>query len=313
MDLGPFREHRDFRLLLIAGTVFYLGGMMTYVAIPYQIYQLTGSNLAVGAVGLVELVPLIVFGLYGGALADHFDRRLLLIWTGIAQAAFTAWLAINAFSPHPRLWEIFLVSGLLASASALQRPSREALLPRTVRHDEIVAANALSSLGMQSGVLVGPAIGGVLVASFGPGWCFLVDIVGLFVASMLYAAMRRYPHVGETEPPSFNGIKKGLRYALSRRDLLGTYVVDLIAMMLCSLPWLTRCSGNRSCWGCSTPRRRWARWSRPRSRAGPRGSTVTGVPSSWRRWPTAPASRSPAPRGRSGSACSSSPWPGAPT
>ena len=232
MDLGPFREHRDFRLLLIAGTVFYLGGMMTYVAIPYQIYQLTGSNLAVGAVGLVELVPLIVFGLYGGALADHFDRRLLLIWTGIAQAAFTAWLAINAFSPHPRLWEIFLVSGLLASASALQRPSREALLPRTVRHDEIVAANALSSLGMQSGVLVGPAIGGVLVATFGPGWCFIVDIVGLFVASMLYAAMRRYPHVGETEPPSLSGIKKGLRYALSRRDLLGTYVVDLIAMLL---------------------------------------------------------------------------------
>ena len=96
---------------------------MTYVAIPFQIYQLTGSNFAVGAVGLVELVPLIVFGLYGGALADHVDRRLLLIWTGIAQAAFTAWLAINAFSAHPRLWEIFVVSGLLASASALQRPS----------------------------------------------------------------------------------------------------------------------------------------------------------------------------------------------
>ncbi len=151
MDVGPFREHRDFRLLLIAGTVFYLGGMMTYVAIPYQIYTITGSNLAVGAVGLVELVPLIVFGLYGGALADHVDRRLLLIWTGIAQAAFTAWLAINAFSSHPRLWEIFLVSGLLASASALQRPSREALLPRTVRHDEMVAANALSSFGMQGG------------------------------------------------------------------------------------------------------------------------------------------------------------------
>jgi len=96
--VGPFREHRDFRLLLIAGTIFYFGGMMTYVAIPYQIYQLTHSNFAVGAVGLVELVPLIFFGLYGGALADHVDRRLLLIWTGIAQAAFTAWLAINAGS-----------------------------------------------------------------------------------------------------------------------------------------------------------------------------------------------------------------------
>src|SRR5262245_64933071 len=165
MDLGPFREHRDFRLLLIAGTVFYLGGMMTYVAIPYQIYQLTHSNFAVGAIGLVELVPLVVFGLYGGALADHVDRRLLLIWTGIAQAAFTAWLCINAFSAHPRLSEIFVVAGLLASASALQRPSREALLPRTVRQDEMVAANALYSFGMKAGVLVGPLIGGLMVAS----------------------------------------------------------------------------------------------------------------------------------------------------
>ena len=232
MDLGPFREHRDFRLLLIAGTIFYLGGMMTYVAIPYQIYQLTHSNFAVGAVGLVELGPLIVFGLYGGALADHVDRRLLLIWTGIAQAAFTTWLCINAFSDHPRLWEIFVVAGLLTSASALQRPSREALLPRTVRHDELTAANALSSFGMQSGVLVGPTIGGLIVASAGPEWCFLVDIVGLFVASMMYAAMRRYPHVGETEAPSLAGIGKGLRYALSRRDLLGTYLVDLAAMLL---------------------------------------------------------------------------------
>ena len=232
MDVGPFREHRDFRLLLIAGTVFYLGGMMTYVAIPFQIYQLTHSNFAVGAVGLVELVPLIVFGLYGGALADHVDRRLLLIWTGIAQAAFTTWLCINAFSDNPRLWEIFVVSGLLASSSAMQRPSREALLPRTVRHDELPAANALSSFGMQAGVLVGPTIGGLIVASAGVGWCFLIDIVGLFVASMMYAAMRRYPHVGETEPPSLSGIGKGLRYAFGRRDLLGTYVVDLAAMML---------------------------------------------------------------------------------
>ncbi|HET8666063.1 MAG TPA: MFS transporter [Nocardioides sp.] len=232
MDTGPFREHRDFRLLLIAGTVFYLGGMMTYVAIPYQIYQLTHSNFAVGAIGLVELVPLIVFGLYGGALADHVDRRLLLIWTGIAQAAFTAWLCINAFSDNPRLWEIFVVAGLLTSSSALQRPSREALLPRTVRHDELTAANALSSFGMQAGVLVGPTIGGLIVASAGPGWCFAVDVVGLFLASMMYAAMRRYPHVGETEAPSLAGIGKGLRYALSRRDLLGTYLVDLAAMLL---------------------------------------------------------------------------------
>src|SRR3954468_10691843 len=135
MDLGPFREHRDFRLLLIAGTVFYLGGMMTYVAIPFQIYQLTGSNFAVGAVGLVELGPLIVFGLYGGALADHVDRKKLLVSCGLAQAVFTGGLAYNAFRDDPSVWLIFVLSVGLASTSSMQRPSREALMPRTVTHE----------------------------------------------------------------------------------------------------------------------------------------------------------------------------------
>ncbi|NYD40297.1 MFS transporter [Nocardioides panaciterrulae] len=232
MDVTPLRGSRDFRLLFAAGTVFYLGGMMTYVAIPYQVYTLTGSNFAVGAIGLVELVPLVVFGLYGGALADHVDRRRLLIWTGVAQAAFTAVLAVNAFLDHPSVPLIFLVSALLASSSSLQRPSREALMPRTVRHDQIAAANALTSLGMQVGVLVGPAVGGLLVAYVGTGWCFVADIGGLVVASLLYVAMRPYPHREETTPPSLAGIGQGLRYAFSRRDLLGTYLVDIAAMLL---------------------------------------------------------------------------------
>ncbi len=232
MDVTPLRESRDFRLLFLAGTVFYLGGMVSYVAIPYQIYTLTGSNFAVGAVGLVELAPLVAFGLYGGALADHVDRRKLLIWTGVAQAAFIAVLAVNAFVDDPSVAVIFVVSGFLASSSSLQRPSREALMPRTVRHDQITAANNLTSLGMQIGVLVGPAIGGLLVAYVGIGWCFVVDISGLTIASLLYVAMRPYPHREETTPPSLAGIGQGLRYAFSRRDLLGTYLVDIAAMLL---------------------------------------------------------------------------------
>ena len=101
VDLTPLRTSRDFRLLFYAGTVFYFGAMVSYVAIPYQIYTLTGSNFAVGAIGIVELVPLIVFGLYGGALADHVDRRKLLVGRGVAQAAFTAVLAVNAFRDDP--------------------------------------------------------------------------------------------------------------------------------------------------------------------------------------------------------------------
>src|SRR6187551_3110110 len=101
MDVTPLRESRDFRLLFTAGTVFYLGGMVSYVAIPFQIYDLTGSNFLVGAVGLVELVPLVVFGLYGGALADHVDRRRMLLATGTAQIVLTAVLLGNAFVPNP--------------------------------------------------------------------------------------------------------------------------------------------------------------------------------------------------------------------
>jgi MFS family permease len=232
MDVTPLRESRDFRLLFSAGTVFYLGGMVSYVAIPFQVYDLTGSNFLVGAIGLVELLPLVVFGLYGGALADHVDRRRLLVGSGIAQLVLTAALAANSFRDEPSLPLLFGIAALLAATSSLQRPSREALEPRTVHHDQITAANALSSFGMQVGVLVGPAIGGVLIAWVGIGWCFVVDVAALAVACCLYAAMRPYPHRGETTPPSLRGIAEGWRYAIGRRDLLGTYVVDIAAMLL---------------------------------------------------------------------------------
>lgn len=231
MDTTPLRTSRDFRLLFLAGTVFYFGAMVSYVAIPYQVYTLTGSNFAVGAIGLVELAPILVFGLYGGALADHVDRRRLLVLTGLAQAVFTLVLAVNAFRGDPDVWVIFVVAVALASCSALQRPSREALLPRTVAHDQLPAANALSSLGMQLGLLGGPAVGGLLVAYVGIGWCFVIDVSGLVVASTLYLSMRAYPHREETTPPSLAGIKEGMVYAFRRRDLLGTYFVDIVAMM----------------------------------------------------------------------------------
>jgi len=96
IDTTPLRTSRDFRLLFAAGTVFYLGGMVSYVALPYQVWQLTGSNFAVGAMGLVTIAPLIVFGLYGGALADHLDRRKTLIATGIAQAVILAVVLTNS-------------------------------------------------------------------------------------------------------------------------------------------------------------------------------------------------------------------------
>jgi MFS family permease len=232
MDLTPFRQSRDYRLLFLAGTVFYLGGMVTYVAVPFQLYDITGSNFVVGAVGIVELAPLIVFGLWGGALADHMDRRTLLVWTGVAQVVFTSLLVVNAFLPEPQVWVIFVVAALLSAAQSLQRPSREALIPRTVDHAQLPAAVALSSVGIQVGMLAGPAVGGVLLHAVGAGWCFLVDVVGIAVATVLFTRMRPYPPIEAAAPPSLRGIEEGLRYAVGRRDLLGTYIIDIVAMFM---------------------------------------------------------------------------------
>lgn len=232
MDTSPLRESRDFTLLFVAGTVFAFGSMITYVAIPYQVYRLTGSNFLVGLIGLVEFVPLIVFGLWGGALADHFDRRRLLIACGLGQFVLVGLLALNTFVGEPRLWVLFVLAALLTSTASLQRPSREALMPRTVRHGQIAAAQALTSFGGQMGVLAGPLVGGLLIAYVGIGWCFVVDGVGLLVATALYVAMRPYPHTAETTPPSIASIVEGIRYGIGRRDLLGTYTVDIASMFL---------------------------------------------------------------------------------
>lgn len=232
VDTTPLRESPDFRLLFWAGTVAYLGQMVTYVALPYQLYHLTGSNFAVGLLGIIELVPLVVFGLYGGALADHVDRRLMLVGTGVAQVLLTAVLMVNAFLGDPHVWVIYVLGTLLAAASSLQRPSREALIPRTVRFDRLTAAVALASLGAQIGILAGPALGGVLIQQVGLGWCFAIDVAGLTVATAMFARLRPYPPVERSTPPSLAGIMEGVRYAVGRRDLLGTYVIDLVAMFL---------------------------------------------------------------------------------
>ncbi len=234
MDVTPLRDSRDFRLLFVAGTVFYFGAMVSYVAIPFQIYRLTGSNFAVGAIGLVELVPLIFFGLYGGALADHVDRRRLLIGCGVAQAVLTAVLGVNAFREDPSVSLIFVVSAFLAAASSMQRPSREALMPRTVaprpdhgrqRADQLRHADRRA--GRPGRRRPADRLRRHRLVLRGRRRAALVDR-----DRCCSSLMRPYPHREETTPPSLAGIREGMRYALRRRDLLGTYLVDIAAMFL---------------------------------------------------------------------------------
>lgn len=232
IDVTPLRTSRDYRTLFIAGTVFSLGSMFGFVAVPYQLYALTSSNLAVGAMGAVQLIPLVVFGLYGGALADHVDRRRLLIVTGAAQAALSGVLLVNALLATPQVWVLYVVGGLMSAASSLQRPSREALIPRVVRHDELPAAVALSSIGGQFAMLVGPAVGGLLLARWGPPLPYGVEAFGFVLATLLLCRLQHYPPLGEGTRPSWAAIADGVSYATRRKDLLGTYVVDLVGMFM---------------------------------------------------------------------------------
>ncbi len=230
IDISPLKNSRDFRNLWSAGLVTYLGSMITYVAVPFQIKELTHSYVAVGLSGLVEILPLIIFGLYGGVLADAVDRKKMVWATEAASLILTAILFVNALMPHPNLILIYVVSGLFAAVNGLQRPSMDAALPRLVEHKDLAAASALMSLRWQLGVIVGPTIGGIIISSFSISAGYAVDVFTFIISLIFLSRVRSIPASKEAEKPSLAGLLEGIRYAFSRQDLLGTYLIDLAAM-----------------------------------------------------------------------------------
>ena len=230
IDLSPLKKSKDFSLLWAAGLISYFGSMITYVAVPFQIKELTGSYVAVAISGLVEIVPLIVFGLYGGVLADALDRKKLIWVTELLSLLFTAILLINSMMDSPNLLLIYIVSGLFAATSGLRQPAMQAALPRLVDHEDMPAAAALMSLRWQTGVIAGPALGGVLIATYSVAVGYAADIATFVISLVLIAMMKKIPPSHEAEAPSLSALIDGVRYAFSRKDLLGTYLVDLAAM-----------------------------------------------------------------------------------
>jgi MFS family permease len=230
-DTAVLRHGHDFRMLFLSGVVSLLGSMTTMVALPFQVAHLTGSFVSVGLLGLFELVPLVVFGLWGGALADALDRRRLILLTEIAQAGLSGLLLINAALPHPAVWPIFGVAMLFAAADGLQRPSLDAIVPRLVSGPDLPGAIALGSLKWQLGAIVGPSLGGLLIATAGPASAYAFDLLTFLVSALFLVRINPVPPVASAEQPSWRTIAAGLHYARTRRDLLGTYLVDLAAMV----------------------------------------------------------------------------------
>ena len=206
--------------------------MITFVALPFQIKELTNSYWAVGLIGAVEIVPLTIFGLYGGVLADYVDRKKMIWLTEFGTLIATAVLFLNSLREKPSVILLFIIAAIFAALSGLKRPSQDAILPRLVSHADLPSASALMSLRWQFGGIVGPSAGGIIIAAHGAGAGYFVDCCTFIASLALLWQVRNVPPIGKTTPPSVAALMEGIRYAYNRKDLLGTYVVDLAAMFL---------------------------------------------------------------------------------
>ena len=230
-DLSPLRDSQPFRRMWIGTSLSGIGTQLTNVAVALQVYELTKSNLAVGLVGLFALVPLVVLGLYGGAVVDAFDRRrvVLLTQVGIVGVAvvFVAISWLDVASPAWLYGLVAVQSGLFA----INSPARMAIVPRLIAPHLLPAANALSSLSFGVAMTIGPLLAGVIVAQAGYAWAYGVEAVLLVVAVACLAGLPSLPPQGEVRRAGLASVLEGLRYLGTRPNVRMTFLVDMSAMV----------------------------------------------------------------------------------
>jgi MFS family permease len=230
VDVSPLRRNRELRLLLLGLNVSGFGAMVTSVAVPYQVYRMTRSSLMVGVIGVVEIAAILGVAFFAGALADAVDRRRMVRISESICLLGSAGLLTNAMLPHPQLWLVFCFAFVIAAADGLQRPSLDSMVPRLVAVDDLPATQAIDHALGTSAQLAGPALGGVVIAAAGLGAAYAVDVATFAVSLTALARMSAMPPPPDAERPSLKRVAEGLRYARSRQELLGTYLVDMAAM-----------------------------------------------------------------------------------
>ena len=193
VDISPLRESPRYRRIWIGQALSFLGTQMTAVALPVQIYRMTGSAFAVGLVGLVTLVPVLVFGLLGGAIIDATDVRRVLLGTAALLAVGSATLAYFATQGITHVWPLYAIAAFQAAVSAVDNPGRGSLPPRLLPPERISAAAALGQLSMNASLTVGPLVAGVLIAAFGLGTVYTIDVLSYGFALYSIARLGRNP------------------------------------------------------------------------------------------------------------------------
>lgn len=231
VDAGALRESAPFRRLWIGQLVSLIGRQITTVAVPFQVYVLTRSPLAVGAIGLTQAIPLITVSLASGAISDRVDRRSILLVTQLGLAATSGLLAIGAFIGHPPLAAIYAVVAVASGFAAVDAPTRTAIIPNLVSRRRLTGALALNMAMFETTIVAGPALGGLVIARAGLSVAYLID-VATFAASFTAVILlpQQRPQAEQHDPPLV-AIRRGLQYIRHQPVILGGFAMDLCAMI----------------------------------------------------------------------------------
>lgn len=232
IDISLLKTNRDYALLYSGQFISFVGNMITGVAVPWQIYQLTHSSLMVGLLSLFQLIPLLFTALLGGVFADRYNRLKLVLISECILAICCLALVLNTYHPTPNLLMIYLIAALMSAVTGIHRPAFDSMTQQIVSSEHYKAVGALSSFKYSFCMIAGPAIGGLLISQYGITVTYLVDLLSFVFSILALACMKPLKKITTLEhPPVLQSLYEGLKFSLSRQELMGSYLVDFIAMI----------------------------------------------------------------------------------
>lgn len=230
LDLSPLKNYPNYRWLYLGQLISFFGSMITYVAIPFQMYEITKSTVHVGMLGIVQLIPLVFSGFWGGALADSFERRKIVIITDIANALGNVLLILFTWSGSKEFYVLYALAAVMAVFKGIERPALEAMIQQLFDKKDIPKVSTLQSIKTTSGMILGPALGGVLIASVGIMFTYVIDLLTYMVSLFCILQLKDLKVLKEKRKANISSILDGFKYAWKRPELMGTYVVDMASM-----------------------------------------------------------------------------------
>ncbi|MBA3660983.1 MAG: MFS transporter [Gammaproteobacteria bacterium] len=232
INLSILRRNRNFAYLFSGQFISFMGTMITGVALPYQIYMETRSTMMVGLLSLAQLLPLLVTALIGGVFADRYHRKFLLFSAEAILAGGSVILAMNATLPVPSISVMFIVAAIMSAFNGLHRPALDSMVQQVVAKEDYPAVSSLGTFKFSIGMILGPAIGGLVIAHYGLVATYLLDFMSFGLSLCALLLMSHIPKPSNVvDESTLASIMKGFRYAVSRQELMGTYLVDFIAMV----------------------------------------------------------------------------------